>query len=94
MEYVVDITLKEVRGKNQCPLGHKVGEVFHIGDGVLCPWAAHTVLPFATALRFGGSIPWRDDRADEIDLCCPDPDCLVIFRLTRRPKPEGAKPGW
>jgi uncharacterized repeat protein (TIGR04076 family) len=86
MEYIVDITVKEIWGKGECPLGHKVGEVFHIGDGKLCHWAAHTIMPFATALRFGGLVPWRETKNDEIDISCPDPDNVVVFSLTRRPK--------
>ena len=93
MDYIIDITVKEVRG-NDCPSKHKVGDVFHIGDGVLCPWAAHVLMPFATALRFGGEVPWKDTEKDMIEISCPDPDTVVVFELTRRPKAEGDETGW
>jgi uncharacterized repeat protein (TIGR04076 family) len=94
MDYIVDITVQEIRGKGICPNGHKVGEVFHIGDGKLCPWATHTIMPFATALRFGGEVPWRDTNRDRIEIACPDPDNIVVYKLSRRPKPESAETGW
>ena len=94
MDYIVDITVQELRGKGICPRGHEVDDVFRIGDGKLCPWACHTLLPFAAALRFGGEIPWRDANKDELEISCPDPDNVVVFKLTRHPKPAGAEPGW
>ena len=94
MDYIVDITIKEIWGKGICPQGHKVGDVLHIGDGKLCPWASYTLMPFVAALRFGGEIPWKTANKDEIDIACPDPDNVVVFRLTRRAKPEDAEVGW
>ncbi len=94
MDFEVDITVQEIRGDGICPLGHRVGDVFHIGDAKLCPWAGHTLMPFATALRFGGEIPWKSANKDEIDIGCPDPNNVVVFRLTRKPRPEGSKPAW
>jgi len=86
MDYIVDITIKEIRGGGKCHHNHRVGDVLHIEDGGLCPWAAAPILPFATALLFGGTIPWKDDDNESVELCCPDPDTQVIFKLTRRPK--------
>jgi uncharacterized repeat protein (TIGR04076 family) len=86
MDYNVDITVTEIRGKGECYHNHKVGDILHIGDGQLCPWAAAMILPFATALRFGGTMPWKEKDADTVELSCPDPDNLVIFKLTRKPK--------
>jgi uncharacterized repeat protein (TIGR04076 family) len=86
MDYIVDITIKEIRGKGECYHNHKVGDILHIGESNICPWAQSVILPFATALRFGGEIPWKEKDKDTIELCCPDPDNLVIFRLTRKPK--------
>jgi uncharacterized repeat protein (TIGR04076 family) len=94
MDYIVSIKVKEIRGRGICPHGHQVGETFRIGDARLCPWAAHTLMPFAAAFRFGGEVPWRDTDRDRIDIACPDPDNVVVFRLTRQIKPEGAEPGW
>jgi uncharacterized repeat protein (TIGR04076 family) len=86
MDYIVDITVTEIRGKGECFHSHKIGDILHIGDGRLCPWAASAILPFATALRFGGIIPWKETDNDTVELCCPDPDNSVIFELTRKLK--------
>lgn len=86
MDYDVDITVTEIRGKGECHHNHKVGDILHIGDGQLCPWAAAALFPFATALRFGGTIPWREKDNDTVDICCPDPDNPVVFKLTRKHK--------
>ena len=86
MDYIVDITVKEIRGKGECDHKHKIGDVLHIGDGLLCPWAANSIMPFATALRFGGAAPWKERDNDIMEICCPDPDNPVVFKLTRRPK--------
>jgi len=94
VDYFVDAEVKEIRGRGTCPSGHKIGEVFHIGDGKLCPWATHTIMPFAAALRFGGEIHWRDEDKDKIEISCPDPDNVVVFRLTRRPKTADMDLGW
>ena len=94
MDYFVHITVKEIRGKGICPHGHKVNEKHRIGDGKLCPWATHTLMPFATALRFGGEVPWREINKDEVEVACPDPDNVVVFKLTRQPKLEGVEQDW
>jgi uncharacterized repeat protein (TIGR04076 family) len=85
-EYDVRIDVIEIRGKGECSFGHKVGDTTAIGEANLCPWAEHTLIPFATALRFGGEVPWREHDKDKMDICCPDPDNPVIFQLTRIPK--------
>ncbi|MFQ5869525.1 MAG: TIGR04076 family protein [Candidatus Zixiibacteriota bacterium] len=81
-DFEVRITIKEIRGSGVCPAGHKIGEVFRVGEGKLCVWAEHTILPFATALRLGGEIPWGDNK-DFIEVACPDADNTVIFELKR-----------
>ena len=82
-EYAVTVEVCEIRGKGICPLGHRVGDRFIFGDPDICVWANHVLLPFATALRFGGEIPWKNVQKDTIDISCPDPDNTVIFRLSR-----------
>ena len=94
MDYIVDITVTDIQGKGTCSLGHTIGDIFHIGDGKLCPWAQHTLMPFATALRLGGTIPWKETKTDEIEIGCPDPENVVVFKLTRHPKDSGTKLGW
>ena len=91
MEYIVDISVTDIRGKGICNLGHKIGDKFYLNDGKLCPWAQHTLMPFVSALKFGGEFPWKDRNKDEIEIACPDPANVVVFKLTRRPKEKGAK---
>jgi uncharacterized repeat protein (TIGR04076 family) len=45
-------------------------------------------LPFATALRFGGHVPWKKAENDTLTISCPDGDNPVIYRLTRTLKPQ------
>jgi len=85
-EYDVQIEVIEIRGKGECAFGHKVGDKTAIGEQSLCPWAEHVLLPFATALRFGGQVPWKEHDRDKMVISCPDADNPVIFRLTRSRK--------
>jgi hypothetical protein len=39
-------------------------------------------LPFTTALRFGGDVPWESEPG-LARICCPDPDNLVVFEIRR-----------
>jgi len=87
-DFEVKITVKEIRGGGVCPASHKIGEVFRVGEGKLRVWAEHTILPFATALRFGGEIPWGEDKRS-IEIACPDPDNTVIFELKRGEPKKG-----
>ncbi len=75
----------EIRGKEGpgvCSYGHQVGDEFGITEicPSICPWAFNALFPFATVLRFGGSLPWEDDPA-RARVCCPDPENTVIFEL-------------
>jgi uncharacterized repeat protein (TIGR04076 family) len=81
-DFEVRITVKEIRDSGVCPAGHKIGEVFSVGEGKLCVWEEHAIFPFAAALRFGGEIPWGEDTGS-IEIACPDPDNTVVFELER-----------
>jgi uncharacterized repeat protein (TIGR04076 family) len=72
----IAIRVVEIRGRGVCPLGSDL-EV-----GAVCHWAAHTLLPFSTALRFGGDVPWESE-AGLARICCPDPDNSVVFEIRR-----------
>ena len=93
----IQIRVIEIRGRGTCPLGLSVGDLFRSDRqvGAVCHWAGYTLLPWTTALRFGGDVPW------EVELglarvCCPDPDNVVVFEVRRRsaesPMPPGAWP--
>ena len=69
-------------GPGRCSYGHLVGDSFEIGEvcpAGLCAWAFNSLFPFATVLRFGGSLPWED--AGRACVSCPDPDNTVVFEL-------------
>ncbi|MFQ6089026.1 MAG: TIGR04076 family protein [Candidatus Methanofastidiosia archaeon] len=70
-----------VRGK--CPFGYKVGDEWIYGERslALCHWANHVILPFATALRFGGEIPWGEK--GKVRVCCPDSKNILVFEIER-----------
>jgi uncharacterized repeat protein (TIGR04076 family) len=75
----------EIRGRHgsgKCSYGHKHGEVFEIGEVCpsICAWAFNALFPFATVLRFGGSLPWEKDPG-RATVSCPDPDNTVVFEL-------------
>ncbi|KYK33249.1 MAG: TIGR04076 family protein [Theionarchaea archaeon] len=67
-----------------CPFGLKVGDTFTIGEKTppgICHWAYLVIFPFATALRFGGRIPWEEEGV--CTVCCPDPNNPVVFEIRR-----------
>lgn len=76
----------EVRGRQgpgTCSYGHRVGAEWELGESCppgLCAWAFNSLYPFATALRFGGTLPWEPDPA-RARVSCPDPDNTVVFEL-------------
>lgn len=80
-----EVTAKVISQKGTCALNHKVGDEFRIGDKTpsgMCPWAFYALFPFASALQFGGSFPWEEDR-DKTTVACPDPGNPVVFELRR-----------
>lgn len=85
-EYDVKLKIVDILGGGNCPLNYKIGDEFTIGDPKFCTWAEHTCLPFTTALRFGGYVPWKKENNDTLTISCPDGDNPVIFKLTRTPK--------
>ena len=66
-----------------CSYGLQVGARFEIGETCpagLCSWAFNSLYPFATALRFGGSLPWEPVPGRAL-VSCPDPENTVVFEL-------------
>jgi len=66
-----------------CSYGHQPGEEYEIGETCppgLCSWAFNALYPFATALRFGGSLPWEEVPGRAL-VSCPDPASTVVFEL-------------
>ncbi len=81
--FEVEITL--VSQKRRCHRGHQVGDRWRVGRTTpagLCLGAFASLLPYLTALRFGGDFPWERN-AGEGTFCCPDPEVLNVFHLRR-----------
>jgi uncharacterized repeat protein (TIGR04076 family) len=80
-----DVIAKVISQKGTCEAQHKVGDEFAIGQQTplnLCPWAFHSLFPFAQVLQFGGSFPWEQD-PNKTTVACPDPANPVVFELRR-----------
>ena len=64
----------------------KVGDIFRSDRevGAVCHWTAHTLtlLPFSTALRFGGDVPWESELG-LVRICCRDPDNSAVLEIHR-----------
>jgi len=79
----VEITL--VSQKRKCHRGHRVGDRWLVQGttpGGICLGAFSSLLPYVTALRYGGSFHW-EEAAGEGTFCCPDPEVVSTFRLKR-----------
>lgn len=83
-DHAIEIRVVEIRGRGVCPLEMKVGDIFRSDRevGAVCHWAAHTLLPLSTALRFRGDAPWESEPG-LARACCPDPDSSVVFETRR-----------
>jgi len=80
-----NVKIKLVSQLKKCPAGHQVGDEFVVGrhtPGGICMGAFGSLMPFITALRFGGSFPWEKN-PDEGTFCCPDPKVVNVFHLER-----------
>jgi uncharacterized repeat protein (TIGR04076 family) len=68
----------------KCPNGHRVGDQWLVSRKTppgMCLGAFNALMPFITALRFGGNFPW--EKEGEGTFCCPDPKVVNVFRLER-----------
>jgi len=79
------VVARVVSQKGSCVAEHKEGDEFLVADKTptgMCSWAFYAIFPFVTALQFGGSFPWENDR-DKATVACPDPANPVVFELRR-----------
>ena len=83
--YKIQITVKDIT-KNECPSGFKVGDSWVYDEGKtpggMCTSAYDVVMPFARILRYGGELPWGDDK-DLYTFSCPDSEVQVIYEVKR-----------
>lgn len=80
----IEVRAVDIRGRGICPHNIEVGDVFRSDRevGAVCHWAAHTLLPFTSVLRFVGDLPWETGPGLAW-FCCPDPDNSVVFEIRR-----------
>ncbi len=86
------IILKIVSVKGTCAANHREGQEFDISgsftvgfseDGTaLCPSAFYAAFPNYRTLRFGGELPWEEDK-DKAHVACPDPFNPLIMEIKR-----------
>lgn len=78
-----------VKVRRHCPLGHKVGDKWEIGETTpegICIYAFLAFAPAWSALRGGGRYSWEED-PNAAHFACPDQG-EVVFEL-RRIQEEG-----
>ncbi len=80
---MIQVKVVKILEKGVCPFGYKRGDTFTYEEKTpqICHWANLVILPFATALRFGGNIPWEEKGVCRV--CCPDPKNPVVFEIRR-----------
>ena len=78
------IEITNILEAGTCNFGHKIGDVFTYPDdkGKLCSYAWNAMFPYLTALQYGASFPWEEEK-DTITVCCPDYKNPVVFKLTK-----------
>ena len=87
--YRVQIKVIEVRGKQPCGKGYKVGDTMISESNQpppdMCMLAYNAMIPAVYALRYGCSgFPWESEEG-MTRISCPDPDVVVVFELRRLP---------
>lgn len=73
-----------VKVRRHCPLEHRVGDAWEIGESTpagLCIYAFLAFAPGWSALRNGGRISWEEG-SDAPQFACPDHG-EVVFELSR-----------
>lgn len=72
--------------KGECPQGFKVGDSWTIDSGKtpsgMCASAYYAVFPFIRAFRFGGEVPWSDDK-NVAHVLCPDAKRGVVYEVKK-----------
>ena len=80
-----DIEVKVISRKGACSAGHEVGDSWVIGSKTkegMCVGAYNAVSPYIQVLRFGGELPWANEKG-AAEVACPDADNPVVLKLTR-----------
>ena len=85
--YRIQIKVVEVRGKQPCGKGFKVGDTLISESNKpppdICMLGYNAMLPAIYALRYGcASFPWEPEEGMTL-ISCPDPYVVVVFELRR-----------
>ncbi|MFH1002633.1 MAG: TIGR04076 family protein [Chloroflexota bacterium] len=82
-EYQVKLTVVSQQG--HCQAGHRVGDAWVLGSKTpegICTGAFHTMQSAYRVMRFGGELPWDEDK-DVTYVACPDAKNPVVFEVRR-----------
>ena len=80
-----DVAVRVISQKGTCAAEHKVGDEWIIKSKApegICLHALNSLIPFAQALRFGGTFPWESN-PDVTTIACPDAENPVVLELRR-----------
>jgi uncharacterized repeat protein (TIGR04076 family) len=83
----VQVTVREIMGSGECPVGYKKGDTWLIDSNMtpanFCMNAFEPVYPAIRTMRYGGIHPWGD--SEMTSVCCPDWHNPVVFEIKRLP---------
>ena len=82
--YNIKLEVIKILERGECPRNHKVGDKFSLPEdaGKICGAAYHSIFPYVVGMQYGCVLPWEEN-PDISELCCPDPNNPVVFRITR-----------
>ena len=87
------VFLRIISAKGTCLANHKEGQEFDLSQEftlghrstnpkTLCAAGFYAVYPTWRVLRYGGELPWEEDK-DRVKIACPDPFNPVVMELRR-----------
>ena len=86
--YKVQVTITEIRGTGKCSQGYKVGDTWLIERNVtptnMCQTAFDAMYPALRTMRYGGELPWANDK-EKVYIGCQDIYNSVVYELKRIP---------
>ena len=85
MDKGYDVEVKVISQEGECGKGHKVGDSWIFGsktEAGICLAAFNGIFPELRVLRFGGELPWMQDK-DTATVACPDGKNPVVFQMRR-----------
>lgn len=84
----VQVTITEIQGRGECPVGFKKGDTWVIDSYItptnFCMVAFVAIYPKITTMRHGGESPWGKE-SDVTYACCTDWNNPVTYEIRRLP---------